>query len=133
MATLLAPNGRIAISLRIGEPDAERAMYPVSLPELSSLAQPIGLRLISTTDSPDKLGRASVSWTTAVFGLPDDGIGSLPLLRHRVLVDEKSSTYKIALLRILARIADTAAGTARHEHEHVAVPMGLVALFWMRM
>ena len=133
MATLLAPNGRIAISLRLGEPDAERAMYPVSLHELSSLAQPLGLRLISTTDSPDKLGRASVSWTTAVFGLPDDGIGSLPLLRHLVLVDEKSSTYKIALLRILARIADTAAGTAQHEHEHVAVPMGLVALFWMRM
>ena len=133
MATMLAPNGRIAISLRIGEPDVERAMYAVSLPELSSFAQQFGLRLISATDSQDKLGRASVSWTTAVFGLPDDGIGSLPLLRHLVLVDEKSSTYKIALLRILARIADTAAGTARHENEHVVVPMGLVALFWMRM
>ena len=133
MATMLAPNGRIAISLRIGEPDPERAMYPVSLPELSALAQQFGLRLISATDSQDKLGRASVSWTTVVFGLPDDGIGSLPLLRHLVLVDEKSSTYKFALLRILARIADTAAGTARHEHEHVVVPMGLVALFWIRM
>jgi protein-L-isoaspartate O-methyltransferase len=133
MATLLAPNGRIAISLRIGEPDPERAMYPVSLPELTALAQQFGLRLISATDSQDKLGRASVSWTSVVLGLPDDGIGSLPLLRYLVLVDEKSSTYKIALLRILARIADTAAGTARHEHDQVVVPMGLVALFWMRM
>lgn len=133
MATMLAPNGRIAISLRIGEPDADREMYAVSLHELSNLAQQLGLRLVSATDSPDKLGRSSVSWTTAVFGLPDDGIGSLPLLRHLILVDDKSSTYKIALLRILARIADTAAGTAHHEHEHVAVPMGLVALFWTRM
>lgn len=133
MATLLAPNGRIAISLRIGDPDPGRAMHTVTLHELSALAQQFGLRLISAPDSQDKLGRASVSWTTAVFGLPDDGIGSLPLLRHLVLNDEKSSTYKIALLRILARIADTAAGTARHEHEHVVVPMGLVALFWMRM
>ena len=133
MATLLAPNGRIAISLRIGEPDADREMYTVSLHELSAMAQQFGLRLLSATDSQDKLGRASVSWTTAVFGLPDDGIGSLPLLRHLVLVDEKSSTYKIALLRILARIADTAGGTARHENDRVAVPMGLVALFWMRM
>ena len=133
LATMLAPNGRIAISLRIGEPDAKRAMYSVSLPELSALAQQFGLRMISATDSHDKLGRARVSWITVVFGLPDDGIGSLPLLRHLVLVDEKSSTYKIALLRILARIADTAAGTARHEHEHVVVPMGLVALFWIRM
>jgi SAM-dependent methyltransferase len=133
MATLLAPNGRIAISLRIGEPDSDRAMYAVSLPELSNLAQQFGLRLISATDSQDKLGRASVSWTTVVLGLPDDGIGSLPLLRHLVLVDEKSSTYKIALLRILARIADTAAGIARHENEHVVVPLGLIALFWLRM
>jgi hypothetical protein len=38
----------------------------------------------------------------------------LPLLRHLVLVDEKASTYKIALLRSLARIADTANGSARH-------------------
>jgi hypothetical protein len=108
-------------------------MYPVTLHELSALAQRFGLRLISTTDSHDKLGRASVSWTTAVFGLPDDGIGSLPLLRHLVLVDDKASTYKIGLLRILARIADTAAGTAHHADDHVAIPMGLVALFWIRM
>ncbi len=133
MAMLLAPNGRIAISLRIGDPDPERAMYAVTLHELSALAQQFGLRLMSATDSPDKLGRASVSWTTAVFGLPDDAIASLPLLRHLVLNDEKSSTYKIALLRILARIADAAAGAARHESDHVVVPMGLVALFWMRM
>ncbi len=133
MAMLLAPNGRIAISLRIGEPDVARAMYPVKLHEVSAFANALGLRLISAMDTPDKLGRSSVSWTTAVFGLPDDGVGALPLLRHLVLVDEKSSTYKVGLLRILARIADTAAGTARHEHEHVVVPMGLVALFWMRM
>jgi len=32
LATLLAPNGRIAISLRRGEPDAAREMRAVSLP-----------------------------------------------------------------------------------------------------
>lgn len=133
LATLLAPNGRIAISLRIGTPDAARGMYEVTMHELSALSQQFGLRLIRATESPDKLGRAAISWTTAVLGLPDDGLGALPLLRHLVLVDEKSSTYKIALLRILARIADTAAGSARHESEYVAIPMGLVALFWMRM
>ena len=69
----------------------------------------------------------------AVLGLPDDGLGALPLLRHLILVDEKSSTYKIALLRIIARIADTAAGSSRHEPDHVVIPMGLVSLFWLRM
>jgi SAM-dependent methyltransferase len=133
LATMLSPSGRIAISLRLGEPDKERAMYEVTLHELSSLSHQFGLRLIRATESADRLGRAGVSWSTAVLGLPDDGLGALPLLRHLVLVDEKSSTYKIALLRILARIADTAGGAARHESDYVAVPMGMVALFWMRM
>lgn len=133
LATMLSPSGRIAISLRLGEPDAARAMHEVSLNELTSLSQQFGLRLVRATDSADRLGRGGLFWTTAVLGLPDDGLDALPLLRHLVLVDEKSSTYKIALLRILARIADTACGTARHESDYVAVPMGMVALFWMRM
>jgi SAM-dependent methyltransferase len=133
LATMLSPSGRIAISLRLGEPDRERAMYEVSLQELSSLSQQFGLRLVRASESADRLGRAGVSWSTAVLGLPDDGLGALPLLRHLVLVDEKYSTYKIALLRILARIADTAGGAARHESDFVAVPMGMVSLFWMRM
>jgi SAM-dependent methyltransferase len=133
LATLLAPKGRIAISLRLGAPDTERAMYEVSLQELSSLAQQFGLRVVRTSDSQDKLGRSEVSWTNVVLGLPDDGLGALPLLRHLILVDEKASTYKIALLRVLARIADTAAGLARYDAESVVVPLGLVSLFWLRM
>ncbi len=133
LATLLAPKGRIAISLRLGAPDTERAMYEVSLPELTGLAQQFGLRIVHTSDSQDKLGRSEVSWTNVVLGLPDDGLGALPLLRHLILVDEKASTYKIALLRVLARIADTAAGLARYDADSVVVPLGLVSLFWLRM
>lgn len=133
LATLLAPKGRIAISLRLGAPDPERAMHPVSLQELSALAQQFGLRLVHTSDSPDKLGRSEVSWTTVVLGLPDDGLGALPLLRNLILVDEKSSTYKIGLLRVVARIADTAAGLARYDGDSVVLPLGLVSLFWLRM
>lgn len=133
LATLLAPKGRIAISLRLGTPDTERAMYEVSLLELAGLAQQFGLRIVHTSDSQDKLGRGAVSWTNVVLGLPDDVLGALPLLRHLILVDEKASTYKIALLRVLARIADTAAGLARYDAESVVVPLGLVSLFWLRM
>jgi SAM-dependent methyltransferase len=133
LATLLAPKGRIAISLRLSTPDAERAMHAVSLPELSSLAQQFGLQIVRTTDNHDKLGRSDVSWTNVVLGLPDDGLGALPLLRHLILVDEKSSTYKIGLLRVLARVADTAAGLARYETDSVVLPLGLVSLFWLRM
>lgn len=133
LATLLAPKGRIAISLRCGAPDTEREMHEVSLQELSNLALQFGLRVVRTTDSQDRLGRSAVSWTNVVLGLPDDGLGALPLLRHLILNDGKSSTYKIALLRVLARIADAAAGLARYESDAVVVPLGLVSLFWMRM
>ncbi len=133
LATLLAPKGRIAISLRLGAPDAERGMFAVSLPELVGMAQQFGLRILHTHDSSDRLGRQDVTWTSVVLGLPDDGLGALPLLRHLILVDSKASTYKIALLRVLARIADSAAGLARHEDDSVVVPLGLVSLFWMRM
>ena len=66
--------------------------------------------------------------------LPDDGTGALPLLRHVILNDDKSSTYKLGLLRALCRVADGAAGFARHyDDDHVAVPLGLVALTWIRL
>lgn len=45
--------------------------------------------------------------------LPDDGTGALPLLRHVILNDQKSATYKLGLLRALCRAADGAAGPAR--------------------
>jgi hypothetical protein len=66
--------------------------------------------------------------------LPDAGVGALPLLRHIILNDDKVSTYKLALLRTLCRAADGAAGFARdHNDELVAVPLGLIALIWIRL
>jgi hypothetical protein len=66
--------------------------------------------------------------------LPDGGTGALPLLRHVILNDAKSSTYKLGLLRVLCRIADGATGLAHTVDEtHVAVPLGLVALTWLRL
>jgi hypothetical protein len=38
-----------------------------------------------------------------IIRLPDDGTGSLPVIRHIIFMDSKSSTYKLALLRVLAK------------------------------
>jgi hypothetical protein len=65
-----------------------------------------------------------------IIRLPDDGTGALPVIRHIILKDSKSSTYKLALLRVLARIAECSLGLTREANdEYVAVPMGLVAVF----
>lgn len=84
--------------------------------------------------SDDQLGRPHVQWTQLAIRLPDDGTGALPLLRHVILNDDKSSTYKLGLLRALCRIADGAAGLAwPTDDDHVSIPMGLVALTWIRL
>jgi hypothetical protein len=68
--------------------------------------------------------------------MPDDGTGALPLVRGIVLGDEKSSTYKLGLLRAVARVAEqspAAALPAPDQPDAVELPLGLVALYWVRM
>jgi hypothetical protein len=111
-----------------------RVMYPCYSGELKTLAKRHLLDVLVDTESPDKLGRSEVSWSIVVFELPDDGTGSLPLLRHVIINDSKSSTYKIALLRVILRIADGSPGVVIEQDEnHVTIPFGLVSLYWTKM
>jgi len=82
----------------------------------------------------DRQGRPGVSWTSVVLRLPDDGTGALPLLRHLILADAKSATYKLGLLRALCRAADGAAGLAVEDgDDHVRLPLGPVGPYWLRL
>ena len=131
---LLRPGGVLAISLRQGPAEPERGIHPVSVAELSQLCRDHGAFIEKTVGEEDELGRKEVNWTQLVIRLPDDGTGALPLLRHIILNDTKSSTYKLALLRSLSRIADTSAGMARAvDDDFVTVPLGLVGLTWIRL
>jgi len=134
LVTLLKPGGCIAITLRHGPAEPERGIHNVSQAEIEHLARAHGAFVERSADSKDELGRGAVTWTQLAVRLPDDGSGALPLLRHIILNDDKSSTYKLALLRVLCRIADGAAGYARDTDDgHVAVPFGLVGLYWVRL
>jgi hypothetical protein len=67
--------------------------------------------------------------------MPDDGTGAFPFIRHVAMNDGKSATHKLALLRVLLRIADGHPGAVlRREHspfgDRVILPVGLVALYW---
>jgi hypothetical protein len=67
--------------------------------------------------------------------MPDDGTGAFPFIRHVALNDGKSATHKLALLRVLLRIADGHAGAVLRREpspfgDRVILPVGLVALYW---
>lgn len=131
---LLNPGGVLAMTLRMGPDNAERDVHAVTRAEIETLAHAHGAFVERCIEADDRLGRADVHWVQLAVRLPDDGTGALPLLRHIVLQDAKSSTYKLALLRALARIADGAAGLARnHGEDAVTIPLGLVALYWIRL
>ena len=133
LITLLKPGGCIAMTLR--QPiQADRGMYDVSQSEIEHLARAHGAFVEVAGLGKDELGRDSVSWTQLLVRLPDDGTGALPLIRHIILNDDKSSTYKLALLRVLSWIADSSAGYAQDNDDgYVAVPLGLVGLYWIRL
>lgn len=136
LAELLAPSGLLVITLRHGPGDAERQFHEVSKAELEAFARqralvPVALQ---TFTAADQLKRADVWWETALYRLPDDGTGALPTLRHIIVNDDKSSTYKLGLLRTLLRIADSAPGLVlRRTDDWVELPLGAVGLFWLML
>lgn len=133
LSNLLAPNGRLIISLRHGEFDDQRQGYPVSVEELEQLAKNSALQVRHIDESKDQLNRSEVWWQTVVVTLPDDGTGDLNKVRHIIVNDNKSATYKLALLRTLLRIADAHSGAVIDRSDgKILLPVGLVALYWVR-
>jgi SAM-dependent methyltransferase len=133
LVTLLKPGGWMAVSFRQPEPGNPRSMFPCHVDELEQLARIHGTFIERVETASDELARTGVEWTRVVIRLPDDGTGALPVIRHIILEDSKSSTYNLALLRVLARIAECSLGLTRSvNEEYVAVPLGLVAAYWLR-
>ena len=147
LANLLKPGGKLVISLRHSSNTAEaeqerkvRKMHTVCADELKQLAHDVGLfTKLETQKENDKLGRDYVTWQTVVLQMPDDGTGAFPFIRHVALNDGKSATHKLALLRVLLRIADghpgavlrrESSGFGDKSGDRVILPVGLVALYW---
>lgn len=135
LVTLLKPGGALLMTVRQGPEDPERPMWGTSTGEIEALARSHGMNVAEIARMADQLGRHDVTWTSICLRLPNDGAGALPLLRGIILNDDKSSTYKLALLRSIARIADGTPAMAVdcQDDDAVEVPLGLVALNWIRM
>ncbi len=134
LTELLAPKGLLIITLRHGPIPAGRTFFKTDRGELEEFARKRALSIIQVSKEIDQLGRSNISWETLVFRLPDDGTGSLPLLRHIIVNDDKSSTYKLGLLRTITRIADSAPGMVlSRTDDWVEIPLGIVGLYWIKL
>lgn len=134
LVSLIRSGGLILMTIREGAEDEVRGLHPANVDDIESLARAHGLVVLPRQKAPDLLGRTEVAWHHIGLRLPDDGTDALPLMRHIILNDSKTSTYKLGLLRALCRAADGAAGMANdHGDDHVAVPLGLIALNWLRL
>lgn len=136
LITLLKPGGLMILTLRHGPSPCDRPMHPVSLGEIEHLARNHGLLVARATERPDQQGRQDVTWTHVCLTVPDDGSASLPLIRSVILSDDKSSTYKLGLLRAVAKVADAAPSLASllpGGDDMVSIPMGMIALNWLRL
>ena len=134
IVNLLKPGGTLAVTLRHGPHDPERGFREVSVEGLEDLARDHGAVVAYQGESRDCQGRKGSRWSHVAIQFPDDDTGRLPLLRHIILQQSKSGTHKLGLLRTLCRIADGAPGTARANKDgSVSIPMGLVALTWLRL
>jgi SAM-dependent methyltransferase len=67
IASLLNPAGRLLMSVRKGPVPPGRRMYPVPIGGLIAHAARLGLSLLQTCDTGDRLGRSDVSWTLLAF------------------------------------------------------------------
>ncbi|TQE98673.1 MAG: methyltransferase domain-containing protein [Spiribacter salinus] len=133
LASLLAPGGLLVITYRVGESGDDRVFHPVNASQLDAWAQDYALIPLRGNRSEDRLGRG-VQWQLHAYRLPDDGTGALPVLRHVIVNDSKASTYKLALLRTLARLADSAPGVVLSRDEGwVTLPLGAVGLYWIKL
>lgn len=134
LAELLAPGGTLVITLRHGPSHDERRFHETDSAELEALARRRALVTLQAEREEDQQRREGVWWETLVFRLPDDGTGSLPLLRHVIVNDDKSSTYKLGLLRAVTRIADGVPGMVlERTDDWVEIPLGLVGLYWIKL
>ena len=134
LVSVMSPGASMMVSLRQGPSDPRRPMHPVRSDEVEKLAREYGLPRVPVTRRGDARGRPDIDWQVLWLRLPDDGTNALPLLRHVVFNDNKSTTYKLGLLRVLVRIADGASGFARESEDgtRIEIPLGLVALYWIR-
>lgn len=71
LTDLLAPGGRLYVTLRLGPAEPERAVWTINAKEIANLAADRGLHVKDWGKRPDLLGRDEVQWQTLLLTKPN--------------------------------------------------------------
>lgn len=110
-----------------------RLFTPLPAAKLQLLFERVGFALERTESNRDGLGRDGIRWRTFVFRhLGELGNRPLQLVESILNRDQKVATYKLALFRALAEIAQTQPHIADYRADgRVGIPNALVAEKWL--
>jgi SAM-dependent methyltransferase len=142
MRDLLRPDGLLHLAFSLARPglDAEhrsaegRLFNEIDTEQLKAILRRAGFKVLSESEGGDNLGRDEIKWVSLVLKRLD-GASERPLQRIEVIVnhDNKDATYKLALLRSLAELAETHFHEAKWLGEGmVGIPVNLVVDKWIR-
>ena len=139
---ILRPGGRLRVSVPSRRADVDprtrrdtdgRLFTDLAPAKLRLLLERVGFSLVEARLSNDSLGRADVEWWIGDFTRLDDaGDRPLHLVESILNRDKKDATYKLALFRALAEIAQTQSHLAAYTLEgKVKIPLPTIAEKWV--
>ncbi len=139
---VLRPGGRLLLSIPEQRPDIDpvtrrdsAGRYFADLPpaKLKLLLERVGFRLLWERVTDDSLGRPGHSWATFLFErLAEDAERPLDQVESILNRDKKDATYKLALFRALADIAQSQYNIAEFVLPgRVGIPLHALAERWL--
>ncbi|HNQ68811.1 MAG TPA: methyltransferase domain-containing protein [Bacteroidales bacterium] len=136
---LLEDNGKLLLSIPIYENSQPVNHHNVFLNQiipnkLILLCERIGFRLINKWCNPDSLGRVEKKWLVLLFNL-DSNCGTKPIsiIESIINKDKKVATYKLALIRSIADIANNNYNSVLwHSNNKVHIPIDFIVDKWIK-
>lgn len=138
---ILRPGGTLLVSVPATRNDVDpvtrrdgegRLFTDLPAPKLNLLFERVGFVVRESERIEDSLGRDGVSWCVTEFRLEESADRPLHLVESILSRDKKDATYKLALFRALAEIAQTQHHLAAYTHDgKVKIPVQAIADKWL--
>jgi SAM-dependent methyltransferase/SOS-response transcriptional repressor LexA len=138
---ILRPGGILLVSVPVTRSDVDpitrrdrggRLFTELPASKLHLLFERVGFVVRESQQVGDSLGRSGITWSITEFRLEESADRPLHLVESILSRDKKDATYKLALFRALAEIAQTQHHLAAFTHDgKVKIPVKAIADKWL--